>query len=298
MKNSSQPIAWHFSNFCWLVIQRILPSKIYLSLRYRLIFGKNVNWDSPKSFTEKLQWLKLFYYGKKESILVDKILAKNYIADKAGEQYVVPTLGAWGNVSDVPFSALPQEYVLKCNHDCGSVFFCNKGQIDNFEEVKKQIRKRLKRNYYWTARETPYKFVKPMVFAEALLENGTGNELYDYKFFCFNGEPKLFKIDFNRFVELHSNYYDIKGNILPFGVFPSVPVFSKALTIPENLSEMVEVARKLSQDLPFVRVDMYNIDGKIIVGELTLFPTAGFKRFTDDEWDLRLGSWINLPSKR
>lgn len=297
MATENQSFKWKIVNFLWQILQRILPSKIYLSIRYRLIFNRWINWDDPKYFTEKLHWLKLYFYGENESKLVDKVKSKEYIAKIVGEQYVLPTIGAWEDVNDIPFNELPKEYVLKCNHDCGSVFFNRSDSPIDVENVKSVIKKRLRKNYYWMARETPYKFVKPLVFAEPLMKCVSNGEIFDYKFFCFNGEPKLFKIDFDRFVGLHSNYYNLQGEILPFGVLPSIPVYSKLLPIPENLSEMTEIARKLSQGLPFARIDLYNLNGEILVGEITLFPTAGFKRFTDDEWDLRLGSWLTLPSK-
>ena len=297
MKGKDHTIGWYLSNMLWIIIQRVFPSKLYLSIRYRLIFGRWIDWDNPRYFTEKLQWLKLYYYGEKEAHLVDKVKSKDYVSQCVGEQYVLPLIGAWESAKDIPFGTLPKEYVLKCNHDCGSVFFCKEEQPINEKIVRKDVSRRLRKNYYWSARETPYKYVKPLVFAEPLMKSSVDKEIYDYKFFCFDGEPKLFKIDFNRFVEFHSNYYDMDGHILPFGVLPTVPVYSKSLPIPENLSEMIDIARKLSQGLPFARVDLYNPDGKIIVGEITLFPTAGFKRFTDDEWDLRIGSMLNLPIK-
>ena len=294
MESGDKSLKWCLTNFFWFLAQRLLPAKIYLSLRYRLLFGYWVNWENPKALTEKLQWLKLYRYGENESHLVDKIKVKEYVAQVVGEQYVVPTIGSWSKVDDIPFDTLPEEYVLKCNHDSGSVFIATKGMVLNREMIKKQLAKRLQTNYYWTGRETPYKFVEPRVFAEPMIKSSAEGGLRDYKFFCFNGCPKVFKIDFYRFIDHHANYYDVEGNLLPFGEVSPPPSFEKKLDVPENLSEMVEVARKLSHGLPFARVDLYNVDGKIFFGEITLFPTSGFGQFTDPQWDERLGEWVDL----
>lgn len=285
------------ANFFWFVIQRVLPAKMYLSLRYHLLFGRWIDWKNPRYFTEKLQWLKVYYYGEQESCLVDKIRVKNFVSECVGLDYVLPTLGSWSSADDIAFDLLPKEYVLKCNHDSGSVFFAKEDCPINQKSAKLKFSKVLKVNYYWTGRETPYKFVEPKVFAEPLMKSSLEGGLRDYKFFCFNGEPKVFKVDFNRFIDHHANYYDINGNLLPFGEVAPSPLYEQKIELPDNLQEMVAVAKMISKGLPFARVDLYNVDGKIIFGEVTLFPTSGFGRFTDDEWDLRLGSWINLPSK-
>lgn len=298
MTSSSKNLKWYLSNCCWWMMQRFLPAKVYLSFRYRLLFGRWINWNNPIAFTEKLQWLKVNYYGKKEASLVDKIQVKQYVREKVGERYVLPTIGVWTNVEDIPFETLPDECVLKCNHDSGSIVFLNKTSRGDLQEAKSKLAKALQTNYYWTGCETPYKYIEPKIFAEPRLVNKNGDDLYDYKFFCFNGCPKIFKIDFNRFVDHHANYYDINGDILPFGEVTSPPSYEQKLQFPDNLSEMIEVARKLSQGLPFARVDFYNTDGRIILGEMTLFPTSGFGRFTSDEWDERLGSWMTLPPQK
>ena len=291
-------LKWYCSNLFWRFFQRVVPAKLFLSFRYRIVFGKRINWSQPKTFNEKLQWLKIFYYGREEEALVDKLKVKNYISNVIGKQYTLPTLGVWKNASDIPFDTLPVEFVLKCNHDSGSVFFINKSIPTNSSVLIKSINKKLRFNYYWSGRETPYKFVEPRVFAEPLLKCSDGGELYDYKFFCFNGVPKVFRIDFNRFIEHRANYYDVNGNLIDLGVVSFPPSHDVELTIPENLSEMLKVASELSRDLPFARVDLYNVDGQIICGEITLFPGAGFSVFIDDKWDECLGEWLELPAKR
>lgn len=297
MKNKENSISWTFTNFCWLIIQRVFPAKMYLSLRYRIIFGRWINWDNPKTFTEKLQWLKLYYYGRKEAVLVDKIKVKEYIKGIIGDEYIIPTIGTWEDANNIQFDSLPCEYVLKCNHDSGSVHFHKEDAPINRAETIKELNKVLKTNYYWTGSETPYRYVKPRVFAEQLIRSDVKGGLRDYKFFCFNGEPKVFKIDFNRFNNHKTNYFDIDGNLLPFGEADYPPIPDINIEVPQNLPEMVELARKIAVGLPFARIDLYNTNGKILFGEITLFPTSGFGRFTDDKWDRLLGSWLELPNK-
>ena len=289
---------WHCSNIFWVLFQRVAPAKIFLSVRYRVVFGKWINWNNPKTFNEKLQWLKLFYYGKSEADLVDKLKVKNHIEKVLGEQYVLPTIKVWDSADEIIFDQLPEEYVLKCNHDSGSVYFSTNFSSLDQKTIKDNLNKKLRTNYYWSGRETPYKYVIPKVFAEPLMRCTNVKDLYDYKFFCFNGVPRVFRVDFNRFVEHHANYYDVEGNPITLGVKSFPPSFEIELQIPDNLSEMVEIARKLSRDLPFARIDLYNIDGQILCGEITLFPGAGFSVFIDDKWDEQLGSWLELPPKR
>lgn len=290
-------LKWRCSNLFWMIFQRIVPAKVFLSIRYRIVFGRWMDWKNPTTFNEKLQWLKIYYYGKLEANLVDKIKVKKYISSIVGEQYVLPTIGEWKSANDIPFDKLPDEYVLKCNHDSGSVYFSKKSSPLNPDKTRKELRKKLNTNYYWSGRETPYNYVVPKVFAEPLIKFTEEKELYDYKFFCFNGVPKVFRIDYNRFVEHHANYYDIDGHQISLGI-KAFPPSDVVLPIPNNLSDMVDVASRLAKGLPFSRIDLYNIDGTIICGEITLFPGAGFSVFNDDVWDERLGSWINLPEKR
>lgn len=287
-----------FSDLVWTVFSYTLPSKIYLSFKYRVIFHKRLDWKHPVCFTEKLQWLKLYGFQKEYVRMVDKVLVKEYIAGKLGAEYVIPTLGVWKSADDIDINALPEQFVLKCNHDSGTAVVCrDKGTLNVCKTVA-TIRKALKRNYYLMGRETPYKYVKRRVFAEQYIENADGTELVDYKFFCFNGEPKITKVDFGRGTRHQANYYDVDMNLLPFGVIASHPDYSRHFDKPENYEEMLGIARKLSDGIPFVRVDLYNVNGKIYFGELTFFPTSGLQPFTDTEWDRRLGGWIVLPDKK
>lgn len=297
MKSKESSYSWRLTNLIWWCLGRTLPSTWYLSLRYRQVHKRWINWEEPVFFTEKLQWLKVYGNAKEYSHLVDKILVKDYVSSKVGSKYVIPTLAVWDSPKTIDISNLDDEFVIKCNHDSGSLIICKDKSKVNLNDVRKKIRQVFHTNYYWTGRETPYKYVKRKIFAEKLIRSQCGRELMDYKFFCFDGEPKIFKVDFGRFVDHHANYYDIDCNLLPFGeVWPPYD-HSKVIDIPDNFSEMVEVARKLSEGLPFARIDLYNNDGNILFGEITLFPTSGFGPFTDTNWDKTLGSWISIPPK-
>ena len=164
-------LKWRCSNLFWMIFQRIVPAKVFLSIRYRIVFGRWMDWNNPKTFNEKLQWLKINYYGKPEADLVDKIKVKNYISSIVGGQYVLPNIGEWKSANDIPFDKLPDEYVLKCNHDSGSVYFCKKSSPLNPDKTRKELQKKLNANYYWSGRETPYKYVVPKVFAEPLIKS-------------------------------------------------------------------------------------------------------------------------------
>lgn len=297
-QSNNNSITWKISNLVWKCLGYTLPDKWYLSLRYRLIFKRWINWKNPVFFTEKLQWLKVYGPGKEYSSLVDKIKVKDYVSSRVGEQYVIPTLACWDSPEQIDATCLPNEFVLKCNHDSGSLIIChNKKELD-IESAKEKLIAVFHSDYYRTGRETPYRYVERKVFAEKLIHCSSGKDLMDYKFFCFNGVPRVYKVDFDRFVNHHANYYDIDQNILPFGeVWPPYD-HSRSIEMPENFEEMVEIARKLSQGLAFARVDLYNNDGQILFGEITLFPTSGFGPFTDPEWDKTLGSWIKMPNKQ
>lgn len=298
MDNKDKSLLWRLSNSAWVVLNHIMPSKIFLSLRYYQIFKKRIDWDNPTSFTEKLQWMKLYGCRPDYVSMVDKLAVKHLVATKIGEEYVIPTLKIWEKADDIELKDLPQQFVIKTNHDSGTVFVCRDKSDADETRIRKMFRQALKRNYYRIGRETPYKYVPRMVFAETFLNSYEEEEIRDYKFFCFSGEPKIFKINFDRSSDFTANYYDLDMNILPFGEVDPAPDYSKTCEKPEGFEQMVDICRKLSEGIPFVRVDLYNVNGKIYFGELTFFPTSGFGPFTSEEWDNRLGDWLILPNKQ
>lgn len=298
MGNNEKSFVWKLTNGCWKILQRVLPAKCYISLRYKVVFNRWINWNNPRTFTEKLQWLKIYYYGENETSLVDKITAKKYVSTIIGEEYVIPIIGEWESANDIDFDLLPEEYVLKCNHDSGRVLFCTRNKPLDILKARRNIAKALKMNYYWVGRETPYRYIRAKVFAEPYIISSTDGELRDYKFHCFNGEPKVFKVDWGRFCEHHSNYYNVKGELIMMGEMDSPPQYDKIISLPNNLDEMVDIARKLSAGFPYVRIDLYNVDGKILFSEITFFQASGFRPFVDERWDELLGDWLVLPERR
>jgi hypothetical protein len=279
-------------------VASLIPDKIYLSLKYKKNFGYFLDWKHPKTFSEKINWLKLYDRNPLYTRMVDKYEVKEYVAGIIGKQYVIPTLGVWDRAEDIDFDLLPDQFVLKATHDSGRVVICtDKAKLDKVKAVE-EMKKSLKRDFYAVTREWPYKNVKRRIIAEKFIAprtKDTPKDLPDYKFFCFNGKVRCFKIDYGRFTEHHANYYSHDGNLLPFGEKMYPPVYDHKEIMPYNLSEMIEMAEKLSEGHSFLRVDLYSVCGKTYFGELTFFPNSGMATFTDNKWDLKLGEWINLP---
>lgn len=274
----------------------LLSDKQYLKLMFQVRLGKKLDLKNPKSFSEKLQWLKLHDRKPEYTTLVDKHEVKSYISEKLGPEYVIPTLGVWDRFEDIDFDSLPDQFVLKCTHDSGGLVICRDKSSFDKEAAKEKISKCLKHNYYWHGREWPYKNVKPRIIAEQYIEDVSG-ELKDYKLMCFNGEVRCSFICSDRFSEkgLHVTFFDRDWNVMPFErQYPSV---KKGFPRPHNYEKMVCLAEKLSKDIPFVRVDFYEVNGSIYFGEITFFPGSGLESFDPEEWDYTLGSWITLPSK-
>jgi hypothetical protein len=280
-------------------LTHIMPDALYIQLVYLKHFGKFADLKNPKSFNEKLQWLKLHERNKEYSTLVDKYRVKKYVADIIGEEYIIPTLGVWKYPKDIEFDKLPNQFVLKWNHDSGSVIICKDKNTFNATAAVKKLSKRINYNGFNFGREWPYKYVKPCIIAEQYLNDKTddsNNEdsIYDYKFFCFNGKVKFYKIDFDRFIDHHANYYSPKGKLLPFGESALPPKPEKKLDIPRNINKMIILAEKLSKNYPFVRIDFYNVCGHIYFGEITFYPGSGFSKITPESYDVKIGSLIDL----
>lgn len=275
-----------------------MSDKAYLKLRYNCIMGKKLNLDNPVTYNEKLQWLKLYDRKPEYTKMVDKYEAKKYVADIIGEEYIIPTLGVWDNVNDIDFDTLPNQFVLKCTHDSGGLVICkDKAELD-IENAKNTLNHFLNRNFYSVHREWPYKDVQPRIIAEKYMEDESGKDLKDYKFFCFNGEPKLLYISEGlsdhstakiSFADMDYNIAEFKRNdFKPFDELPKKPI---------NFEKMKELAKVLSKDRAFIRVDFYEINKKIFFGELTFFPCSGYLPFDPEKYDKILGDWITLPNK-
>lgn len=277
-------------------LSRLIPDRIYLQIVYFKHFRRFINFNNPKTFNEKIQWLKLNYRNEEYTKLVDKYRVKQYITKLIGEEYVIPTLGVWNNVDDIDFKSLPEKFVLKCNNDSGGIVICkNKKDFDE-AKAKSFLKERLKNNGYWYGREWPYKNVKPCIIAEKYMEDSISKDIKDYKFFCFNGSMEFFDIDIDRFIEHRANYYDRNGNFLPFGKTYCPPDYTKKIEMPKNLDKMIELAETISHNTVLFRIDFYEIDGQVYFGEITFYPGSGFSPFTDEKWDYKLGDMIDLPN--
>lgn len=273
-----------------------LPDKLYLQLLYFFEMGKPLNLKSPHTFQEKIQWLKLYNRRPEYTTMVDKFAVKDYVSKIIGAEYIIPTIGIWDKFSDIDFNILPKKFVLKTTHGgggCGVVLCHDKSKFDK-ERARKILEASLKSDIYRSLREWPYKNVPRRIIAEELLEIPESDDLSDYKIFCFNGKPRFLKVDFGRFVEHHANYYDLDWKLLPFGEEGLMPVATHNIPKPSNLDRMLDLAVKLSLGHPFVRVDFYNIAGRIFFGELTFYPGSGTIHFGPREWDIKVGKMLDL----
>lgn len=273
-----------------------MPDEQYLKLKYKSIFGKELNLDNPQTFNEKLQWLKLYNRKPEYTVMVDKYKVREYIAQMIGEEYLIPLLGVWDNPDEIDFDALPDQFVLKCNHNSGlGMCICkDKSELD-ISRVKAELRKGLKQDYYLTGREWPYKDVPRKIIAERYMEDASG-ELRDYKFYCFNGVMKFVMINSDRNTDkpTRADYFDCDFNWLDFTWgYSHAEVHPQK---PEQFEKMVAIAERLSKGLPHIRVDLYDCNGKIYFGELTFFDGSGFDKIEPLEWDYKLGQMITLPT--
>lgn len=280
-------------------ISHLLPDKLHLQIEYRLRMGEKLNLNNPKTFCEKLQWLKLYNRKPEYSMMVDKLAVKKYVAEKIGEQYVIPILGEWNKPEDIDWASLPNRFVLKTTHGGGSggVFICkDKTNVDKAKAVE-FICRAMKQDIYKSRVEWPYKNVSKRIFAEQYMEDESGKELKDYKLLCFDGEPKYIEVDSGRFGDHIRNIYDTNWNLQPIAIG-----YKNDLSVhferPECLDKMVEFARIFAKDMPFLRTDFYVIGNKLYFGELTFFQRSGMTPFYPSSVDLELGNMITLPMKR
>lgn len=273
-----------------------LDDKTYLEWKYKLIFGKKLNLNNPQTFNEKLQWLKLYDRNPKYIKMVDKYLAKEYVKNIIGEDYIIKTLNIYNNFNDINFDDLPDKFVIKPTHTSGDIYICNdKSKID-YPSLRKKVNKWLKRDYYKLHREWPYKNINRKIIIEEFMDDTKYHELIDYKVMCFNGKPQIIFTCTERFSGegLKVTFFDLNWKKLPFKRHYSTS--NKEIKKPINYDKMIKFSEKLAKDIPFVRVDWYEINGKLYFGELTFYPGSGYEEFTPDEWDLKIGNKIKLPT--
>lgn len=269
----------------------------FLKRDFKLKMGKPLNLDNPQTFNEKIQWLKLYYHNPLLTTLVDKVKVKKFVGDKIGAQYIIPTLGVWSDFADINFEELPSKFVLKTNHDYGGVVICNDRAKFDLSLAREKLNWHLKRNFYYVSREWAYKNVEPRILAEEYLGSLASDDVKDYKFYCFNGEPHILLISSGRQQgrdKMKWSFYDMNFNLLD--ITKSKRVIDNEASKPVNFAKMIQLATTLSQGFPFVRVDFYNIEGQIYFGELTFYPAAGYGKFEPEEWDEKLGSFIDLTN--
>lgn len=276
---------------------RFLPDMTYIKLYYRLRVGRKLNVRNPETLNEKLQWLKFNYRFPLQSIVSDKLLVRDYVKEKIGEKYLIPLLGSWKEYSDIDFSALPNQFVLKCNHDSGGLVVCTDKEKLNHEEAKRKIEKSLKSNFFYIGREYQYRNIKPMIICEKFISDN-GKVPMDYKVYCFNGKPDVILVCRDRFSKNTHRasylFFDQKWNFQPLDKGDE-NLQDVDIPKPENLDEMIEIAKKLSEDFVFARIDLYNIKGKIYFGEITLSPNSGFDPDIKYETDLMFGKKLEIP---
>lgn len=273
-------------------ITRIIPDKTLLKIKYKVVMGKKLNLDNPQSFNEKLQWLKLYDRKTGYNKLVDKYAVRQHIMDTIGKEYLIPLMGVYDTYDEIDFNVLPNQFVLKPNHTSGDIFICkDKSQI-NYVVLEKQVKKWLKREYYWLHREWPYKNIKPKIICEKFMsDKETAPD--DYKILCFHGKAKLIEVHIDRYGDHKQDFYDAQWNKTKLSQegTNSELIYEK----PQQLKEMIQLSEQLSANMAHVRIDWYIVEETLYFGEITFFDGAGFTPFENEEDDYLLGSWITLP---
>lgn len=270
----------------------------YIKIAFKILMKKSLDLNNPQTYSEKLQWIKLYDRRAEYTMMVDKYAVKKYVATIIGEEYVIPTLGIWKHFDDINFDLLPNQFVLKCTHDSGGLVICKDKEKFDKVKAKRKIEECLKHNFYYGQREWPYKDVPHRIIAEEYKEDTKTKELRDYKFFAFDGEVKAMFIATDRGSkeETKFDFFDTDFKHLPFT--NGHPNADKCPEKPLCFEEMKVLAEKLSKGIPQVRVDFYEVNGKVYFGEMTFFHWSGFKPFEPEKWDEIFGSWINLPDKK
>ena len=281
-----------------MVVSKILGSRLFsdkaaIKLKYRLLMKKKINLKYPKTFNEKLNWIKLYYRKPIMTTMADKYEVKKYVSDIIGPEYVIPSIAIYDKWDDIEFNSLEAPFVLKTTHSSGVIKIVKDKNDFDYETTKKKFNKSLKENYYYSCREWPYKDIKPRIIVEKFVKDSKEDNLPVYKFFCFDGEPYLVQTIKNDKTSYETiDYFDMNWERLDLKQnFENSKV---PLDKPSNFEEMKKLAAKLSKSFPFVRVDLYSVDGKIYFSEFTFFSDAGYQRFYPDKWDLILGEKIKL----
>lgn len=287
----------------WFLHSRLsvfLSDEIFLKAKFKLKLGTELDLENPQTFNEKLQWLKLYNRRPEYTMMADKYRVRDYIREKIGEEYLIPLLGVWDNPDEIDFDALPDQFVLKCNHNSGKgMCICkDKSKLDT-AAVKKELREGLAQDYYLTCREWPYKDVPRKIICEKYMEDTQSrNGLVDYKFYCFNGEPKFLYVSeaLDNHTHARISYLTLDWTFAPYGR-TDYASYENLPCKPLHYDTMLKFCRTLSSGLPFVRVDLYEINHRIYFSELTFFPGGGFTPYRNSEHDSEIGNMLTLPKK-
>lgn len=276
-----------------------LSDEKYLKMRAHDLLGYDLNLEDPKTYCEKLQWLKLYNRNPRYTTMVDKYEVKRYVSDLVGDEHVIPLLGVYDSYDEIDFDKLPDQFILKCTHNSGGFAVCkNKADFDITAE-KKKFDKMLKENYYWKTREWPYKNVRPRIIAEKYIDSLGNPDSIEYKVTCFDGKVGFITICQGpahvEFWKRTNDHFTPEFEWLPWWVnYEHAKVRPEK---PEQWDKLIELAEKLSKGMPVIRVDFYVIDGEVYFGEFTFYTWGGFMHFHPKEWDRKLGDMIKLPEK-
>ena len=274
----------------------VLSDKLYLKIIFKIKLGYPLNLRNPQTFNEKLQWLKIYDRNPLYTKLVDKYEVRKYITENIGEEYLIPLIGVYEKFEDINFEELPNQFVIKCTHDSGGVVICKDKKSFDVKKAENKIKKSMKRNFYYLGREWPYKNIEPRIIIEKYMEDKETKELVDYKIMCFNGKPEMSFTCSERYNDgLKVTFFDLEWKKLPFERHYTSS--TKEIKKPKNYELMLELSKKLSKGIPFVRVDWYEINGKLYFGELTFYPGSGFEEFKPVYWDKKIGELIKLQKK-
>jgi hypothetical protein len=280
-----------------LATTKIIPDRIYLEIAYRIVAGKKLHLNSPKTYNEKMQWLKLYNRRPEYIQMVDKYEVRKFVTECVGAQYLIPLLGVWDKTEEIDFSLLPAKFVLKCTHDSHGIVICNEKSHLDISKARAILDKGLSSNFYYQGREWPYKYVKPRIIAEKYMENPGENQLTDYKVYTFNGKAKFIQVDFDRFTNHRRQFYstdwvqlDISWHIKSDRV--------KKIPKPSVLNQVIKLSEGLSKGIPHLRTDFYIIGSMVYIGEMTFYSGSGFGKWTPDSFDAEMGGWLDLSPLR
>lgn len=275
------------------LLSYVIDDKTYIKIQYKIKLGKKLNVDNPKTLNEKLQWLKLNYKNNLMVQCADKYAVREYVKNKGLENILIKQIGIYDNADEIDFNKLPNEFIIKLANGSGFNYICFDKSKFNSSRIKRYLKGVSHVNPYYYSREWPYLKIKNRIICEQLLKEVTGEVPSDYKIFCFHGEPKLIQVDIGRYTNHRQNFYDTNWNLLNLSQGYSNDT---QYILPKSvyLNSMLDIARKLSEDFPFVRVDLYLINNKVYFGECTFFPWGGYSPYVPHEYDYRLGEMLNL----